>query len=115
MKPNSSIIKSINTHKKALLVSLRIRTVTTACTPATSATTTTVTPATLYHNLPRCDVDLQMKDGSTPLHFAAYNGHASVKKQLIELHCNIDLQQNDGVTPVYIAAQRGVMCPSRIS
>ena len=50
-----------------------------------------------------------MKDGSTPLLFAAYNGHAFVTKQLIEFRCNIDLQQNDGVTPVYIAAQRAVM------
>ena len=41
----------------------------------------------------RCNIDLQEKNGGTPLCIAARNGHVSVVKQLIEAHCNVDLQE----------------------
>jgi hypothetical protein len=46
--------------------------------------------------------------GSTPLYFAAQNGHASVTKQLIDACCNIDLQaMPNRATPLFVAAQNG--------
>ena len=46
-------------------------------------------------------------NGATPLYVAAYNGHASVTRQLIEDHCNLYLQRNDGCMPLFVAAQEG--------
>jgi hypothetical protein len=84
----------------------------------------------------RCNVDLQEKNGCTPLHIAAVRGHAAVTerllaarcnnleqdlvlhfaaqngneavtKKLIEARCNVDLQMSDGFTPLHIAARAG--------
>ena len=49
----------------------------------------------------RFDVDLQDKNGTTPLYAAAAEGHAAVTKQLIEARCNIDN------IAIYIAAEKG--------
>jgi uncharacterized protein len=53
----------------------------------------------------RFDVDLQDKNGTTPLYAAAAEGHAAVTKQLIEARCNIDF--NDANVPLQIAAAHG--------
>jgi ankyrin repeat protein len=55
----------------------------------------------------RGDVDLQMKNGFTPLHMAAKNGHVSVTKQLLEANCNVDLEAKDGLTALQLAQRSG--------
>ena len=46
-------------------------------------------------------------NGATPLLVAAWHGHASVTKQLIEARCNIDLPTLTGTTPLHAAAMHG--------
>jgi ankyrin repeat protein len=53
----------------------------------------------------RCKVDLQDKNGDTPLHETVIVGHQAVTKQLIEALCNIDVQDKDGSTPLFVAAR----------
>jgi ankyrin repeat protein len=43
-------------------------------------------------------VDLQAKDGFTPLHIAAEHGRASATELLISARCNLDLQDKAGRT-----------------
>ncbi len=52
-------------------------------------------------------MNYQDENGSSPLHLAAENGHASVTAQLIEARCNVDLQDENGATPLHIAAENG--------
>ena len=55
----------------------------------------------------RCNVNLQDKNGATPLHVAAFNGHAAVTKQLLAARCNVDLQTNNGDTAQQVAEGQG--------
>jgi hypothetical protein len=55
----------------------------------------------------RCNVDLQTKNGCTPIYIAAQNGHEIVTKELIDARCNVDLQSNNGMTPLHWAAHDG--------
>ena len=52
-------------------------------------------------------INYQGAQGNTPLLAAAYEGHASVTKQLIEARCNIDHQDDDGNTPLHLATYGG--------
>ena len=47
------------------------------------------------------------KNGATPLHVAAVEGHADVIKQLIAARCNVDPQAKIGHTPLHCAAGYG--------
>ena len=49
-------------------------------------------------------INYQAAQGSTPLHCAAFNGHAAVTKQLIAARCSVDLQEENGFTPLHSAA-----------
>jgi ankyrin repeat protein len=42
--------------------------------------------------------------GSSPLHLASQNAHASVTELLIAARCNVDLQDKVGFTPLHFAA-----------
>ena len=56
----------------------------------------------------RCNVDLQMKNGSsTPLHLAAEHGHESITNQLLGACCHVDAQTEEGSTPLYLTAYYG--------
>ena len=57
----------------------------------------------------RCNIDLQDKDGATPLHAAAHQMHAAIMEQLIEARCNVDLQRENGYTPLCMAPTRGML------
>ena len=57
----------------------------------------------------RCNVDLQDKDGRTPLHVATQAGHASVTKKLLAARCNVDLQDVLGRTALQVAEQLSSM------
>ena len=46
-------------------------------------------------------------DGGTPLHLAAANGHAAVKKQLIAARCSVDLREEKGFTALQVAERPG--------
>jgi ubiquitin C len=50
----------------------------------------------------RCNIDLQAKNGATPLHIAAHAGHAAVAQLLLAAHCNIDIQTK-GLTALQLA------------
>jgi ankyrin repeat protein len=53
-------------------------------------------------------VDAKDKDGSsTPLYYAAYGGHFSIVKQLINKNANVNSQNIKKQTPLYIAAENG--------
>jgi ankyrin repeat protein len=55
----------------------------------------------------RCNVDLQEKNGHTPLHCAAQQGHAPVTKQLLAALCNVDLKANCRATALQVAERKG--------
>ena len=48
-----------------------------------------------------------MKNGTTPLHSAAYAGDSAVAEQLIVARCNFNLQTQSGCTPLHCAAGEG--------
>ncbi len=52
-------------------------------------------------------INYQDAHGSTPLHAAAENGHATVTEKLIAARCNVDLQNKAGATPLHLAAEDG--------
>jgi hypothetical protein len=55
----------------------------------------------------RCNVDLQEKNGFTPLHFAAKKGLTAVTTQLLAVRCNVDLQTNTGANALQLAEDQG--------
>ena len=55
----------------------------------------------------RCNLNLQTKDGNTPLSMAAVTGNVPVLKQLLHAGCNLNLAENNGATPLHIAAYQG--------
>ena len=55
----------------------------------------------------RCNVDIQTKNGYTPLHIAVASGHSAVTKQLLAARCNVDLQANDGATALQLDEVQG--------
>jgi len=55
----------------------------------------------------RCNVDLQTKDGDTPLFVAAIKGASSVTRLLIAARCNMNLRTEDGFAPIHFAAIMG--------
>ena len=62
----------------------------------------------------RCNIDVQAKNGCSPLYCAAEDGHEAVTKELIKARSNIDLPDKDGYTAIHIAHRMG-MRPSRSS
>ncbi len=52
-------------------------------------------------------MDSQTRDGCTPLHAAAHQGHADVVKQLLAARCNVHLQMKDGLNAQQVASLRG--------
>jgi ankyrin repeat protein len=59
-------------------------------------------------------INYQDAHGSTPILFAAQNGHSSVTEMLIQARCNMDLQREDGCTPLFIAAEKGALSDTLI-
>jgi ankyrin repeat protein len=55
----------------------------------------------------RCNVDLAMANGSTPLLVAAREGHTAIVSQLITARCNVDIAKTDGTTPLFITGKQG--------
>ncbi|KAF0720286.1 Aste57867_430 [Aphanomyces stellatus] len=55
------------------------------------------------------DVNLQTKEGATPLYVAAGNGNLNVVKFLIERKANVALGHNSGWSPLHIACSKGHM------
>jgi ankyrin repeat protein len=56
---------------------------------------------------PAVDVNLLDKEGSTPLHKAAYFGHAECVKLLLRAGADVMLQDGEGSTPLHKAAFSG--------
>lgn len=50
---------------------------------------------------------LANRQGATPLHSAAFNGHLAVCKALIDGKCDIDVAEERGCTALFLAAQSG--------
>ena len=58
----------------------------------------------------RCNVDLETKRGTSPLHLTvtiATYGHSTITNQLIVTICNIDTQDEMGYTPFHFTAGAG--------
>ena len=53
------------------------------------------------------DLNLQRRDGWTPLHLACWNGHKDVVHELIESNCKINERTNDGTGALHLAAVKG--------
>gem|GEM_PF-1260912 len=53
------------------------------------------------------NVNTQSKNGWTPLHYTALNGHLLVALELIRARANVNAQNNDGNTPLNLAALNG--------
>jgi serine/threonine-protein phosphatase 6 regulatory ankyrin repeat subunit B len=53
----------------------------------------------------RCNIDLQTKNGCTPLQIAAGEGQVGNVKQLIDARCNVDLWDERGCTALHAAAE----------
>jgi ankyrin repeat protein len=53
------------------------------------------------------DANQADKNGWTPVHFAAKEGHADVVRQCKELGADINVTDIDGWTPVHLAARKG--------
>ena len=47
------------------------------------------------------------KFGTTPLSWAAHNGHTEVAKLLIENGAEVDVRRNDGQTPLSLVVYKG--------
>ena len=47
------------------------------------------------------------KDGWTPLHLAAWQGHSKVVRVLIDSKADVDATHDDGWTPLHLAARQG--------
>jgi hypothetical protein len=56
----------------------------------------------------RCYIDLQDKNGGTPLFIAAHHGQAVVAQLLLAARCNIDLQTKSGLQAAQRAGHRFV-------
>ena len=55
----------------------------------------------------KANVNAEDDDGSTPLHRAAYKGHAAVVAQLLQAKANPTAVDKDGNTPAKDAGRRG--------
>lgn len=55
------------------------------------------------------DLNIQDKNGRTPLHIAATKGHVEAVELLLRNGVKLNLQDKAGLTPVMIAAQKGFM------
>lgn len=53
------------------------------------------------------DVNVRDKDGRTPLHYAAENGHIAVIRMFSERHAILNVKDRDGRTPLHGAAGAG--------
>ena len=53
------------------------------------------------------DVNARVRDGSTPLHWAATSGHPDVCKMLIDKSADVNARDTDGWTPLHMAASQG--------
>jgi hypothetical protein len=53
------------------------------------------------------DVSAQIKDGWTPMHYAALNGQVYAIEALKKAGANVSAQNNAGQTAMYYAVQKG--------
>ncbi len=49
----------------------------------------------------------KIKDGGTPLHYAAYAGHKELVELLITNGVDVNTKTDDGFTPLHVAARQG--------
>jgi ankyrin repeat protein len=54
-----------------------------------------------------CNVNLQSKDGRTPLLCATHQGHVTSMVQLIAMHCDVNIQDSQGFMPIHIVVHQG--------
>ena len=54
------------------------------------------------------------RDGTTALHFAAWNGHRSTMRLLMAWHATIDTPERRGCTPLHLASLAGHCASARI-
>lgn len=66
----------------------------------------------MVQRLLACDgvsVDVRIKDGSTPLHYAAAFGHTHVVEAICSAGCSVDVRDNALNTPLHLAAGCGFL------
>jgi hypothetical protein len=55
----------------------------------------------------KADVNVQWREGETPLHIAAWCGQVGFMEVLLDQNGNVNARNNLGETPLYVAVRRG--------
>ena len=59
------------------------------------------------HSFRGGSIDAVDSEQKTPLHLAAYKGHASAVEYLLEKGADMELKDEDGNHPIHLAADEG--------